>query len=1363
MALDQAATGQQVSVRAIGCSEPVCRLVGTSTVISANGEATFTALAVTKAAQGYSLRFSVDRYCNKFECIGGWSLWAESRRFDVLVGKFAALKILERPFIGVAGADVLPSPRLAATDLGENFITEAAFDVFARKGFNGFGELKSRNDLFFRSAVDGVVLFNRIFFDLASNYDIVFNATVDNISASVTLEDVLITDKEEEVVHTNASQPSPRQVAYVPITPQPVVRLIDRFASTVEASTLAVTAGISAPGVQILGSSVVLVVQGVAVFTDIAIANAGLGFTMQFSAPGVDIIATSAPFDVAPGLADALQVAVQPRNTTVAGHVLWPYPEAVQVDIGGNIVQKPAPLTISLLSDQIAPFQKVGSPAPQLLTNSSELVVETANGTAVFARLRIQVAGTYRLEFARLSMTTQSEAFQILPGIPIGLYMQTEPGVGMSGFELKPFPVVGFQDVYGNFVPNVPKSPAVKAFLLKNTGNSTLLCGGRFPCVRMSVEGRIFFDGLGVNNIGKGYILEFEALLVFQHTGEQRTVRVQSRKFDVTGLEASARVTAQPQKGQCEKALPGLTSVALMDKFGNLAPAASDAINVAIRSAAAQTGPAPSISGVTRMQTTDGVAHFSNLRVDRVGTYILLFSFGLMDTVVESQPFQVAAGEPRLLRFEELPLAVTAGIPFFPVLGIIDACNNAAVDYPSHVSVELSSHPQNLVVARRAQMSSADFTRIAGIAPLNLTIDVKGPNYLLVVHANFPDFPHLADLSLVSSNFTVVVGELHHLQLDGLSPNGVAKETLGPPALVSARDLGNNVVPGFSDLVRARRLRGQTPTSLLEGDVYVKAQNGIATFNILQISEKDPAFVIEFQYQKDFNIPDSNMLRVQSQEIEITGAVRTMRVYKAIDGAFGGDVFQVQPVLAVFDEGGIIVPSYPHTVQARITNSSGDELQGTTSISFAQGIAYFTDLALMTYGDRYIEFTSSVFVAQQSFSVSIGPPAKIVVTTQPTDSFADEAFPTSIVVAVQDRGSNTVLDVFDVHASLRGNRQSSPLLGVTSRQTMNGVASFEQLKVAAVGTGFTIRFEATRLSQTLSVISDQFSLRGKLGGIIATQFPSGGIAFEMLEPPVILRAVDEAYNLCPLDETLTCTAELEDKPVIGGLAEASVLTASMQKGSATFAQLSMDTRGSGYRLRFTCTGGYRTVTTLSPFFTVTNTIDLADGLRLVAFPDVQTFQVGRPLVPLPELRVFDNQDNVVSGSVDVVTVQLVTVGVGELVAGLNGTSTQTISGGMVRFTDLTPFVLGGPFQLKFVLAEPLLEVSTIYLTICVVRVRSLTSVRLACHVTDFRDSLGAERGVSDQRRHSGPHHYPATATVSGCWSDLVDGSMRRCT
>lgn len=457
-----------------------------------------------------------------------------------------------------------------------------------------------------------------------------------------------------------------------------------------------------------------------------------------------------------PGLAAAVGIVTEPPSVTEAGKVLQPFPAAVLLDVGRNVVQKSAPLEISLLVDQTAPFQKIGSQAPRIA--AGPLIVDTVNGTAVFAGLCIQVSGTYslRLKVSSFNLAATSNAFNIVPGYPTGLYMQTEPGSGMSGFELKPFPVVASQDAYVNFVPTVSKTPSVKASLLNNAGDSTLLCGGRFPCVRTLAAGTVHFDGLGVNNVGRGYTLEFETILAVQDTGQDQLLRVQSRKFHVSGIASAAFVTEQPQNGQCAESIPGLTSVALQDSFGNLAPAALDLVTVIILLAVHEIHE-PVIQGILQVQTTDGVAHFSDLRVDRVGEYVLRFSFGLMDTIVESQTFVVSADESHMMRFgvcSVLSPTVTAGIAFYPRLVVTDACNNAAIDYTSYVIVELSSSPLQLVMERGAYLLSAP-TKILGTGTLNMTIDIKGSNYQLLVHATFPDFPRLSSLSLLRGNFTV--------------------------------------------------------------------------------------------------------------------------------------------------------------------------------------------------------------------------------------------------------------------------------------------------------------------------------------------------------------------------------------------------------------------------------------------------------------------------------------------------------------------------------------------------------------------------------------------------------------------------------
>ena len=74
-----------------------------------------------------------------------------------------------------------------------------------------------------------------------------------------------------------------------------------------------------------------------------------------------------------------------------------------------------------------------------------------------------------------------------------------------------------------------------------------------------------------------------------------------------------------------------------------------------------------------------------------------------------------------------------------------------------------------------------------------------------------------------------------------------------------------------------------------------------------------------------------------------------MRVYQSIKGAQGGDIFDVQPAIAVFDEGGIIVPSYPHMVEVSISDGIANDLQGLQTASFNNSasqvaVLYFPDV-----------------------------------------------------------------------------------------------------------------------------------------------------------------------------------------------------------------------------------------------------------------------------------------------------------------------------------------------------------------------------------------------------------------------------------
>ncbi len=162
--------------------------------------------------------------------------------------------------------------------------------MYAYKGGRGFGDLLSRNGLLFRTDVNGLVSFEVLFFDIPSVYDIIFNATVENVTASIALENLFITGKERHAVQDVLSQSSVGQVVCQLLFPQPDIRLKDLFEQIVAGSTYTVTADMAAAqvaqSVQVVGSSVVPVVRGIARFIYINVTGVGKGFSIVFSTQG---------------------------------------------------------------------------------------------------------------------------------------------------------------------------------------------------------------------------------------------------------------------------------------------------------------------------------------------------------------------------------------------------------------------------------------------------------------------------------------------------------------------------------------------------------------------------------------------------------------------------------------------------------------------------------------------------------------------------------------------------------------------------------------------------------------------------------------------------------------------------------------------------------------------------------------------------------------------------------------------------------------------------------------------------------------------------------------------------------------------
>lgn len=145
-------------------------------------------------------------------------------------------------------------------------------------------------------------------------------------------------------------------------------------------------------------------------------------------------------------------------------------------------------------------------------------------------------------------------------------------------------------------------------------------------------------------------------------------------------------------------------------------------------------------------------------------------------------------------------------------------------------------------------------------------------------------------------------------------------------------------------------------------------------------------------------------------------------------------------------------------------------LAGTASQSGSQGLTRWGDYSAMTidpvddctfwYTNEYIpttgEFNWRTRVGSFRFPNCIGPAAKLVFTVEPNSSYSSNA-PITVDVSVEDVNGNVVTtDTSTVSLTLSGGTAGATLGGTTSAAAVNGVATFPNLTVDKVGTGYVL-------------------------------------------------------------------------------------------------------------------------------------------------------------------------------------------------------------------------------------------------------------------------------------------------------------------
>src|SRR5436190_22529274 len=252
----------------------------------------------------------------------------------------------------------------------------------------------------------------------------------------------------------------------------------------------------------------------------------------------------------------------------------------------------------------------------------------------------------------------------------------------------------------------------------------------------------------------------------------------------------------------------------------------------------------------------------------------------------------------------------------------------------------------------------------------------------------------------------------------------------------------------------------------------------------------------------------------------------------------------------------------------RTLNSPGSgTLSGTTTVAAAGGVATFFSLSVNVAASGYTLTAAAAGlpnVESVAFEVIVGPASHVDFQTRPHDEIAGGTLGSPYVqLRAEDTGGNLVTSFTGlVTVAIAANPAGGTLSGTTTVAAVGGLATFSDLSIDKVGTGYTLFFSADGL---LGVESATFDIAPAAASqLVFTVQPTSTAAGETITPAVEVTARDAFGNVATGftgNVTLTIGSNRGGGPLNG------TTTVAAAAGVASFAMLSINNAGVGYTLR----------------------------------------------------------------------------------------------------------------------------------------------------------------------------------------------------
>lgn len=574
---------------------------------------------------------------------------------------------------------------------------------------------------------------------LANGRSVIFN---------VTAQPGVTTGLEWRVQPSNAT-------AGLAIAPAMQIAVVDSFGnrtSSVQPIVLALGGGAS--GATLGGTLTKTPTAGLATFSDITVNRAANGYTLVASMTGPALSATTSTFNVSSASVASMTVSAGDNQTaTVNMAVATPLAVVVTDNLGNPITGVSVTFTAASGSGSVTPS---GGTATTNALGVAALTSWTLGQTAGAQSLVAAAAGLPSLTFHATAQTDVAAALKIT----------TQPSSSViSGQTFAQQPVIQVVDQFGNAVS------AGGAQVTASVSSGTL--AGTNPVTPNTTTGVASFTDLKITSTGS-------VTLTFAAPGMTSAT---SNSISLTaGTPTKLVFATSPASTTAGASL--VATVHVTDAFGNIVPAATNSVALALNQPSGTTDAV--LSGTTTVTAASGSTAFSGLSINRAATGYTLTATSSGLTSATTASFNISAAAASKLAFTAQPTSVAANVAIAPAIVAQVQDQFANVVGGATNSISLTSNP-SVTLGGTATVAASNGNATFS----NITLGTAG-SYALTAKSS-----ELSDGT--SASFTVSAGSAATVDVSSTSALSiVAGATPASPPTFTVKDGSGNPVAGAS-------------------------------------------------------------------------------------------------------------------------------------------------------------------------------------------------------------------------------------------------------------------------------------------------------------------------------------------------------------------------------------------------------------------------------------------------------------------------------------------------------------------------------------------------------------------------------------